>query len=160
MDKKINLLVVDDEEVFLESMKKRLELRGFNVVAANCGKKALEAADNYPLDIALLDLKMPGMNGEQILVELKKKHPAIEVIILTGHGTINSAIECTREGAYKYLQKPCELEKMMETLIDAYKFNIMRKKMLKEEQMENILKTAKATEPMDILRRLMELDNE
>ncbi|MEW6203214.1 MAG: response regulator [bacterium] len=160
MDKKINLLVVDDEKVFLESIKKRLELRGFNVVAVDCGEKALQAADNCSLDIALLDLKMPGMDGEQTLVELKKRHPAIEVIILTGHGSINSAIECTKEGAYKYLQKPCELEKMMETLSEAYKLNIMRRKMLKEKQMENILKTADATEPMDILRTLMKLDNE
>ena len=106
--KKINLLIVDDEEQFLKSMTKRLEVRDFNVIAVDRGEKAIEAARKHPIDIALVDLKMPGMNGEQTLEALKKQHPWMEVVILTGHGSIDSAVECTKIGAYSYLQKPCE----------------------------------------------------
>ena len=160
MEKKINLLFVDDEEVFLESMKKRLEMRGFNVVAVNRGEKALEEAELHPFDIAVIDLKMPGINGEDTLVELKNKHPMIQVIILTGHGSMDSAVECTRAGARKYLQKPCDFEKLYEALADAYKINIMRKRQLGEEHISDILKAANATSPVDILRRLRELDRD
>jgi DNA-binding NtrC family response regulator len=107
---KINLLIVDDEEQFLESISKSLEVRGFNVVTVNRGEKAIEAARNSPIDIALVDLKIPGINGEETLKTLKAEHKWMEVVILTGHGTIDSAVECTRGGAYSYLQKPCDLD--------------------------------------------------
>ncbi len=106
---KINLLIVDDEEQFLESMKKRLEVRDFHVITVNRGDKAIEAARKHPIDIALVDLKMPGMSGEETLEALKKEHEWMEVVILTGHGSVDSAVECTKSGAYSYLQKPCEL---------------------------------------------------
>ena len=133
MDKdKINLLIVDDEEPFLESMKKRLELRGFAVTCVNRGDKAIEAARQHPVDIALVDLKMPGVSGEQTLETLKREHEWMEVVILTGHGSVDSAVECTKSGAYSYLQKPCELEHLLEVLQDAYKKRIMNKMQIKE----------------------------
>ena len=119
--KKINLLIVDDEEQFSEAMKKRLEVRGFNVLCVNRGDKAIEAARQQTVDIALVDLKMPGISGEETLEALKKEHEWMEVVILTGHGSIDSAVECTRSGAYSYLQKPCELDHLLEVLKDAYK---------------------------------------
>ena len=158
MLKKINIMLVDDEEVFLESMKKRLEMRGFEVIPASNGETALEAADAHDFDIALVDLKMPGMSGEEVLSELKKKHPLLEVIILTGHGSIESAVECTQEGAYKYLQKPYEFDKLIETLIEAYKSRLINKTMIEREKIEAGLKTA--VTPLDILRRLREFDQE
>jgi len=157
-DKKINLLIVDDEEQFLESIAKRLAVRDFNVIAVNRGDKAIEAARNNPVDIALVDLKMPGMSGEATLEALKKEHPWLEVVILTGHGSVDSAVECAKAGAYHYLQKPCELEKLLEVLKDAYKKRIMNKMKIKEEKMEAILKSAKGDSPLAILRRLKELD--
>ncbi|MEA3436267.1 MAG: response regulator, partial [Thermodesulfobacteriota bacterium] len=81
---KINLLIVDDEEQFLESISKSLELRDFNVIAVNRGEKAIEAAKNNPIDIALVDLKMPGISGEETLKLLKQEHKWMEVVILTG----------------------------------------------------------------------------
>ncbi len=86
---KITLLIVDDEQGFLESMRKRLEVRGFNVITVDSGEKALEIARTHPVDIVLLDLKMPGMSGEQTLEALKREHESIEVIILTGPGSID-----------------------------------------------------------------------
>ena len=103
---KINLLIVDDEEQFLNSISKSLEVRDFKVLAVNRGEKAIEAARNNPIDIALVDLKMPGIDGEQTLKALKDEHKWMEVVILTGHGSVDSAVECTKSGAYSYLQKP------------------------------------------------------
>lgn len=117
----INLLIVDDEEQFLSAISRSLELRDFNVIAVNRGDKALEAARSQPVDIALVDLKMPGMDGQETLESLKKEHPWMEIIILTGHGTIDSASSCTRSGAYSYLQKPCEFDQLLDTLVQAYK---------------------------------------
>jgi DNA-binding NtrC family response regulator len=158
--KKINLLIVDDEEEFLESISKRLEVRDFNVVAVNRGDKALEAARKHPIDVALVDLKMPGMSGEATLEALKKEHPWMEVVILTGHGSVDSAVECAKSGAYHYLQKPCELEKLLEVLTNAYKKKVMNKMKIKEDKMDELLKSAPGESPMAILRKLKEMDSQ
>jgi DNA-binding NtrC family response regulator len=159
-NQKINILVVDDEEEFLRSMTKRLEVRDFNVTAVNRGEKAIEAARDNSFDIALVDLKMPGMNGETTLAELKKLRPFLEVVILTGHGSIDSAVECTRGGAYSYLQKPCDLDYLLQVLSDAYKKRLMNKKKIKEDQLERLLNMAENSSPMAILRKMKELDQE
>jgi DNA-binding NtrC family response regulator len=130
---KINLLFVDDEVDFLNSMAKRLEVRGYNVIAVDRGEKAIEAAKDQPIDIVLLDLKMPGLGGEETLKLLKEENDWMEVVILTGHGSLDSAAEMTESGAYKYLQKPCELDQLLEVLKDAYKHMIMKKSQIKEE---------------------------
>ena len=155
---KINLLIVDDEEQFLESISKSLEVRGFNVVTVNRGEKAIEAARNTPIDIALVDLKMPGLNGEETLKELKAEHKWMEVVILTGHGTIDSAVECTQSGAYSYLQKPCDLDHLLEALEGAYKKKVMNRKKIEEKKMDELLKVSLAGSPREILRRLREID--
>ncbi|OGP58478.1 MAG: histidine kinase [Deltaproteobacteria bacterium RBG_13_61_14] len=155
---KINLLIVDDEEQFLESISKRLEVRDFNVVAVTRGEKALEAARRCPIDIAIVDLKMPGMDGETTLAALKQEHQWMEVVILTGHGSIDSAVECTKSGAYSYLQKPCELERLLEVLSEAYKKRVMNKLKIQQERMDEILKMAGVSSPLGILRRLRELE--
>jgi len=155
---KINLLIVDDEEQFLESISKSLQVRDFNVVAVNRGEKAIEAARNSPFDIALVDLKMPGINGEETLKALKAEHRWMEVIILTGHGTIDSAVECTKSGAYSYLQKPCSLDELLESLISAYKNKVMNKKKIEEKKMAELMKISLSGSPRDILRRLKEID--
>ena len=157
---KISLLIVDDEEQFLNSISKSLEARDFNVVAVNRGAKAIEAARNTPIDIALVDLKMPGIDGEETLKALKAEHKWLEVVILTGHGTIDSAVECTREGAYSYLQKPCDLDQLLEALKNAYKKKVMNKKKIAEKKMDELLKASWTGTARGILRRLKELDKE
>ncbi len=157
-DKKINLLLVDDEEQFLDSMQKRLEVRGFNVMAVNSGEKAIAAARENPIDVALVDLKMPGIDGEKTLQTLKEEHEWMEVVILTGHGSIDSAIECGKSGAYSYLQKPCEFEKLLEVLSDAYKKKVMNKMAIKEKKMDELLQSSLGNSPLAILDKLRELD--
>lgn len=155
---KINLLIVDDEEEFLNSITRSLELRDFNVVAVNRGEKAIEAAKNSPFDIALVDLKMPGISGEETLKLLKEQHKWMEVVILTGHGAVDSAVECTKSGAYSYLQKPCELDQLLEALKDAYKKKVMNRKKIEEKKMNNLLNISISSRPREILRKLRELD--
>lgn len=157
---KINLLIVDDEEQFLESISKSLELRDFQVVTVNRGEKALEAAEKYPIDIALVDLKMPGISGEDTLKLLKQAHKWMEVVILTGHGAIDSAVECTKSGAYSYLQKPCELSKLLDALQGAYKKKVMNRKKIEEKKMNQLLNISASSSPRDILRKLREMDQD
>jgi DNA-binding NtrC family response regulator len=160
MDKdKINLLIVDDEEQFLSSISRSLALRDFNVIAVNRGDLALEAARKQAIDIALVDLKMPGMSGQETLEALKKEHPWMEIVILTGHGTIESAASCTRSGAYLYLQKPCEFDRLLEALIEAYKQRVMNKRKIENQKMSQLLKISMGSGPKEILRRLREIDS-
>jgi DNA-binding NtrC family response regulator len=155
---KINLLIVDDEEQFLESISKSLELRDFHVIAVNRGDKAIEAAKRQPIDVALVDLKMPGISGEETLRLLKQEHRWLEVVILTGHGALQSAVECTKIGAFSYLQKPCELSALVEALQAAYKQKVMNRRQIEEKKMEKLLQISASSSPRDILRRLRELD--
>ena len=157
---KINLLIVDDEEQFLKSTAKRLEVRGFNVIAVDRGEKAIEAARTQPFDVALVDLKMPGMHGEQTLEALKKEHQWMEVVILTGHASIASAVECTKSGAYSYLQKPCEWERLLAALAEPYKKKVMNKLNIKEKRMNELLQMSAYSSPRAILDRIRELDRE
>ncbi len=108
------VLLVDDEAPFVETMTKRLTKRNLRVIMAFNGSEALEKIDkNRNLDVVILDVKMPGMDGIETLKEIKKNHPLIEVIMLTGHATVESAIEGMKLGAYDYLMKPCDLEQLM-----------------------------------------------
>lgn len=157
-DSKINLLIVDDEEQFLQSITKSLQVRDFNVIAVDRGEKAIEAARKNPIDVALVDLKMPGMNGEETLKALKAEHKWMEVVILTGHGTIDSAVECTKSGAYSYLQKPCSLDELLECLKEAYKKKVMNRNKINEKKMDEMLKISLYGSPREIMRRLRELD--
>ncbi|MCD4677687.1 MAG: response regulator, partial [Desulfobacula sp.] len=139
---------------------KSLELRDFNVIAVNRGEKAIEAAKNNPIDIALVDLKMPGISGEETLKMLKQEHKWMEVVILTGHGAVDSAVECTKSGAYSYLQKPCELNSLLFALQNAYKKKVMNRKKIEEKKMNELLSISISNRPREILRKLRELDNE
>ena len=157
---RINLLIVDDEDQFLRSMTKRLEARGFNVIAVDRGEKAVEAARQRTIDIALVDLKMPGMSGEQTLQALKKEHCWMEVIILTGHGSVDSVAECTRVGAYSYLHKPCELSQLLPVMAQAYKQKVMNKMDIDESRMNELLEVSSCSSPLGMLERIKELDEE
>jgi len=157
---KIKLLIVDDEIKFLESIAKRLELRDFDVSKAANGQDALTIARQKKFDIALLDLKMPGLNGKQVLEILKKEHKFLEVIILTGHGSIDSAVECTRLGAFDYLPKPYELEKLLEKLQKAYEERLHKKFEADQERLDKINKLATGSSALAILRELRKLDDE
>lgn len=113
------MLFVDDEAEFLEYMTRRLTKRGIEVDAFSEPLEALVAAEPGRFDVALLDLKMPVIGGDELLRRLKAKDPHIEVIILTGHGSIESAFETTRAGGYEYLLKPCGIEELIAAIAGA-----------------------------------------
>ncbi len=160
MEQKIRLLIVDDELQFLDSIAQRLEMRGFDVTKAANGQQALDAANEAKFDLALLDLKMPGIDGKQVLERLKKEHKFLEVIILTGHGSIDSAVECTRLGALDYLPKPYELDNLLDVLKRAYKIRLEKKFQHDQERLDRITKMATGSSPLAILRELSKLDDE
>ncbi len=158
MSKKIRLLIVDDEERFLKTLTQRLGLRDFDVTSASNGQTAIESAEQQHFDLALVDLKMPGMRGERVLELLKKKDPYIEVVILTGHGSIDSAVECTKLGCFGYLQKPCETEELMKVLKEAYQSRVQKKLKLDEEKITKLLNVATGESPLGIWRKLRDLE--
>jgi DNA-binding NtrC family response regulator len=148
----IKLLIVDDEVQFLDSIARRLELRGFDVSKASSGLEALEVAKGGGFDLAILDLKMPGMDGEELLEILKKMHKHLEVIILTGHGSIDSAVECTKLGAFGYLSKPYELDRLLEVLRQAYEARLRKKFESDETRLGEIVQVAEQYSPEAILQ--------
>ena len=160
MSENIRLLIVDDEVRFLKTLKERLVLRGFDVTAVTSGERAIETAREAVFDVALLDLKMPGMDGDEVLKVLKSEHPLIEVVILTGHGSVESAVDCTRAGSHSYLQKPCETNKLMEVLKDAYHKRIQRKLDVDKEKVDDLLQIAAGESPLGIIRRLKEIERQ
>ena len=113
------VLLVDDEVPFVETMSKRLSKRQLMVLPAYTGREALEKLGKNAVDVVILDVKMPGMDGIQTLREIKKTHPLVEVIMLTGHATIETAVEGMRLGAFDYLMKPCEIEELLAKVEEA-----------------------------------------
>ncbi len=107
------ILLVDDEKAFVETMSKRLDKRGLNVLTAFSGQEGLDVLAAEKVDIVVLDVKMPGMDGIEALQKIKTGYPLVEVIMLTGHATVESAIDGMKQGAYDYLMKPCEMDELM-----------------------------------------------
>ena len=118
--KTIKLLLVDDEKPFLDTITKRLEKRELNVSAVYSGKEALaELENNKSIEVIILDVKMPGMDGIETLGEIKKRFPLVEVIMLTGHATVETAIDGMKIGAFDYLMKPCDIDVLVTKVEDA-----------------------------------------
>ena len=112
------VLLVDDETIFTKNMAKLLKFRGYEVTAVNSGDAAIRELEQSHFDVIVLDLKMPGMDGITTLKEIKKLGLFTETLILTGHGSIDSALEAMKLGAYDYLTKPCEIDELV-TKIEA-----------------------------------------
>lgn len=115
-----NVLLVDDEAPFVAALAKRLDRKGLAVSTTLSGLEALEKLEeDSRIDVVILDVKMPGMDGIETLKAIKSKHPLIEVIMLTGHATVDSAIEGMKIGALDYLMKPCDLDVLMAKVQEA-----------------------------------------
>jgi DNA-binding NtrC family response regulator len=115
-----NVLLVDDEVSFVESMADRLTIRNLETVSALNGEEALAQLEIKPdIEVVLLDVKMPGMDGIEVLRQIKKKHPLVEVIMLSGQATVESAIEGMKLGAFDYLLKPCEMDQLISKVKEA-----------------------------------------
>jgi DNA-binding NtrC family response regulator len=141
-----SVLLVDDEASFLQTLAKRISKRDLKVDTAPGGREALDklkaGGGASAFDVVILDVKMPGMDGLEALAAIKQQHPNVEVIMLTGHATVESAIDGMKAGAYDYLMKPCDIDLLLA--------KIDRAVMKKREHEEKILE-AKAQ--MIALRR-------
>jgi DNA-binding NtrC family response regulator len=156
----IKLLIVDDEVKFLNAIATRLELRGFVVTKATNGREALDAAKTGRFDLALVDLKMPGASGEEVLQALKAEHRFLEVIILTGHGSVDSAVTCTKLGAFGYLPKPYDFEELLKVLAEAYQHRLERKFERDRARIEELQRMVLGESPAGLLRKMSALDDD
>jgi two-component system OmpR family response regulator len=114
------VLVVDDEVDFLETIVKRLKARKIDAMGAESGQAALPLIDTRDFDVVILDVKMPGLDGIETLREIKKKKPLLEVIMLTGHASVESGIQGMKLGAFDYVMKPVALDELLEKMRQAY----------------------------------------
>jgi two-component system phosphate regulon sensor histidine kinase PhoR len=141
MSEAIRILVVDDEAMIRESSKRLLGARGFQVLEADNGRAALDIFSENSIDLVLLDLKMPVMGGEEFLSVIRASHPDVPVIIITGHGTLDNAVECMKKGAYDFITKPFEIDHFLLTIDKAIqKRNLEQKsKQYQEETVRNLI---------------------
>lgn len=114
----MHILVVDDEHEFLELMNNRLQKRGFTVECASNGEKALELVKDHPFDAMVLDVKMPGIDGIEVLRRVKQMKPELPVLLLTGHASVEAAMTGVETGAVDYLLKPVPINDLIMRLRD------------------------------------------
>jgi DNA-binding NtrC family response regulator len=135
------VLLVDDEAPFVDTMTKRLTKRKLTVFKSYSGEEALETLkENSQIDLVILDVKMPGMDGIETLKEIRKEFPLVEVIMLTGHATVETSIEGMRLGAFDYLMKPCDMDVLIEKVNAATKKKRDHEEKIREARVSNILK--------------------
>ena len=118
---KIKILLVDDEKEFVETLSERIRMREHDSDVALNGEQALMKMDDDLPDVVVLDLKMPGMDGMEVLRRIRKAYPKVQVIMLTGHGSEKDEEEARKLGAFEYLQKPVEIDTLMKKVKKAYK---------------------------------------
>jgi DNA-binding NtrC family response regulator len=133
------VLLVDDEVPFVETMTKRLTKRGLTILSAYSGRESLEKLKEHPeIDAVILDVKMPGMDGIETLREIKKAHPLVEVIMLTGHATVETAIDGMKLGAFDYLMKPCDIEELVSKVNEARLKKAKHEEKIREARLKEI----------------------
>jgi two-component system OmpR family response regulator len=113
---KLRVLFVDDEEELVSAVVERLQLRGMEAQGANCGDEALTLVEQHTFDVAVLDVRMQGLGGLEVLRRLKQVTPRPAVVLLSGHGSTDDVEEGLRLGAFEYLQKPVDIEHLVETI--------------------------------------------
>ena len=134
------IILVDDEVPFVEAMVRRLKKRDLEVKTAYSGQEALEALAEYQnTDVVILDVKMPGMDGIETLKKIKASYPLTEVVMLTAHATVESAIEGMKLGAFDYLMKPCDMEQLMGKIGEATKKKRDHEEKIREAKVKETL---------------------
>jgi len=124
----IRMLLVDDEDDFRTTLASRLKRRKIDVTDVGSGSEAIELVKQGDFDVAVVDVKMPGMDGVETLNQIKKISPVIEVIMLTGHASVDAGIEAMKLGAYDYVMKPCDIDELLIKAGDAYQRKIFQEK--------------------------------
>ena len=146
---KTRVLLVDDEEQFVDTLSERLAIRDYEITTSLNGKDALEKIRQFNYDVVILDVAMPGTDGIEVLREIKKLKPLTEVIMLTGHGTVETAIEGMKRGAFDFLMKPCDTE-ALDTKI--------KKAFARKDEHEERIRTAMVSGSISSPRSVLEDD--
>ena len=136
---KMKLLLVDDEERFLSSTIKLLTKKGYDAITAASGAEAIEKLRRHTVHVVILDVKMPGMDGLDTLIEIKRLYPMVEVIMLTGHATVESAVDGLKSGAMDYLMKPTDIEELLQKAEEAFE---------KRQRLEEKIRMAQANKQL------------
>jgi two-component system, OmpR family, response regulator CpxR len=135
------VLLVDDEEEFAEVLAQRLTTRGFSVSTVFNGDDALAFIQEQDVDVVLLDILMPGRDGMSTLREMKQIKPIIEVLMLTGHGTVQTAIDGMKLGAYDYLMKPTDTTELVDKITKAHKRKKDQEDRIRQAEVDRLVKT-------------------
>jgi DNA-binding NtrC family response regulator len=138
------ILIIDDEEEFVQTLAERLTVRNYDVTTSLSGEDAVGKMKHYNYDVVILDVQMPGMDGVEALREIKKLKPLTEVIMLTGHGTVESAIEGMKLGALDYLMKPCETEELVSKIDKAYDRKAEHEERIRAAKVQNIVSSPRS----------------
>ena len=128
----LKVLFVDDEIDFLETLIKRMKKRGIDGAGVGNGGQALDYLNQKPVDVVVLDVRMPGIDGIQTLKEIRRIDPLMEVIMLTGHASIEAAIEGMELGAFDYLMKPADIDELFYKIQDAFKKRTIQQEKIKK----------------------------
>ena len=136
----IRVLLVDDEQEFVETLAQRLEVRDFDVATSLSGADALALLEEREVDLVVLDLQMPGVDGLEVLRQIKQRKPLIEVIMLTGHATVETAIDGMKLGAFDFLLKPTETEELVEKIGKAFARKSEHDQRIQRAEIEEIVK--------------------
>jgi DNA-binding NtrC family response regulator len=135
------VLLVDDDPEFIEVLSQRMEAREVDVDTANSGAEAVEKASGTSYDAIILDLAMPGMDGIETMKRLLKDKPDLQVILLTGYATLEKGVEAIKLGAMDFLEKPAEIQKLMEKIEKARANKMLLVEERNEERLKGILKS-------------------
>ena len=147
---KFTLLIIDDEKNIREGLAANFELEDYNVKTAATGEEGLALIEKGDIDLVITDLRMPGISGEQVLAKVSSETPGIPVIILTGHGSIDSAVDAMRHGAYDFLTKPLNLDQLsliVKRALEGREISLQHQEMKKELENNNVLKGMIGTSP-------------
>jgi two-component system, OmpR family, response regulator CpxR len=136
---KIKVLLVDDEKEFVETLAQRLETRNLSVITAFNGDDAIARVREESIDVVILDMVMPGRSGVEVLKEIKQIQPLIEVILLTGHATVQTAIDSMTRGAFYYLMKPAEMKNLLEKIAHAYQRKADQEHRIRQAEIDRLL---------------------
>ena len=137
----MRMMLVDDEERFLSTTQKLLARKGYDVVIAASGAEALEKIRSQNIHVVILDVKMPGMDGNATLKEIKRQFPLTEVIMLTGHATMESAIDGLKSGAIDYLMKPTDIDEIILKAEEAFEKRQGLEEKIRVAQMRKLMKS-------------------
>ncbi|HDZ91606.1 MAG: response regulator [Deltaproteobacteria bacterium] len=141
---KTRVLIVDDEEEFVKALSERLTIRDYDVSTCLSGEEAIEKLEHYLFDVVILDVLMPGMSGIETLREIKKIRPLIEVIMLTGNATVETAIEGLKLGAFDFLLKPCKTEDLIAKIEKAYSKKAEHEERIRAARVEQIVSSPRS----------------